>query len=256
MLGHLGRLDRHPFHPRGEGGQERGQRRAVALVAQAHHHALGAPEGLEGLTQPQVLGRDREAQAAAGPVALEGAREAHGQLGREQHQRPGAQRVLQQLELRAHEGHVGPVLLVHGGVEGHPQQLGPGQRGRGLLHGGEPQPSGPQPGLQQLVEAGLEQRRAALAQPLQHRPLAVEAGHVVAGLGQAGGGHAAQVPQAVDDDPHVRLSSTQGLARSQSRVRSTPWRMVSLGRQPRARARAASRKMKGLSPIQPRSPPV
>ena len=39
-------------------------------------------------------------------------------------------------------------------------------------------------------------------------------------------------------------------------MRTTPSRIVSVGRQPSARIRAQSRKMNGLSPTQPRSPPV
>ena len=53
-----------------------------------------------------------------------------------------------------------------------------------------------------------------------------------------------------------RDSKTQRFARSQSTVRTMPSRMVSFGRQPVARILAVSRKMNGLSPIQPRSPPV
>ena len=54
----------------------------------------------------------------------------------------------------------------------------------------------------------------------------------------------------------LRDSSTHGLACKYVSVRSTASRMLSFGRQPRARTRAVSRKMNGLSPIQPRSPPV
>ena len=72
---------------------------------------------------------------------------------------------------------------------------------------------------------------------------------------RAGGGHRAEMPQAEDRELHGRCSNTQRFAASQSTVRTTPSRMVSFGFQPSARMRCVSRKMNGLSPIQPRSPP-
>ena len=55
---------------------------------------------------------------------------------------------------------------------------------------------------------------------------------------------------------HRRLSSTHGFARRNSSVRMMPCSMVSSGFQPSERMRAQSRKMNGLSPTQPRSPPA
>src|SRR5438876_2061946 len=53
-----------------------------------------------------------------------------------------------------------------------------------------------------------------------------------------------------------RDSNSHAFARRYSTVFSTPWRMVSFGFQPSERTFFVSRKMNGLSPIQPRSPPV
>jgi hypothetical protein len=52
------------------------------------------------------------------------------------------------------------------------------------------------------------------------------------------------------------LRATRRRWRRYSTVFSTPWRIVSFGFQPSERIFLVSRKMKGLSPIHPRSPPV
>src|SRR5579862_6423443 len=53
-----------------------------------------------------------------------------------------------------------------------------------------------------------------------------------------------------------RRTKTQGLCSRKRTVVSTPSRIDSFGAQPNARIFLQSRKMNGLSPIQPRSPPV
>src|SRR5688500_8388037 len=51
-------------------------------------------------------------------------------------------------------------------------------------------------------------------------------------------------------------SNTHGFSRRKSTVRSTPCRMPNRGAQPVARAFFVSRKINGLSPTHPRSPPL
>src|SRR5215472_1348853 len=53
-----------------------------------------------------------------------------------------------------------------------------------------------------------------------------------------------------------RFSSTHGLLRRNSSVRTMPCSMVNSGFHPNDRMRAQSRKMNGLSPTHPRSPPA
>ena len=74
-------------------------------------------------------------------------------------------------------------------------------------------------------------------------------------LRAAGSRHAAKVPQAKDGDSH-RLSRIHALACSHCKVRRMLWRIVNVGFQPVAWIFFVSRKMNGLSPIQPRSPPL
>src|ERR1700736_4785245 len=68
--------------------------------------------------------------------------------------------------------------------------------------------------------------------------------------------HRPEMPQAVNANLHDRASTTHGLAIKYSNVLITPLWIDNLGDQPSARIRLQSRKMNGLSPIQPRSPPV
>src|SRR3954466_16297798 len=69
----------------------------------------------------------------------------------------------------------------------------------------------------------------------------------------------AEVPETENDDIHdspALLSKTQGLSRSHLTVCTPPSRMESFGRQLVARILAVSRKINGLSPTQPREPPL
>src|SRR5215467_8420666 len=81
--------------------------------------------------------------------------------------------------------------------------------------------------------------------------------------GQIGAASAEGDPQRAAYDDHVpdssngsRRSSSQSLSRRNASVRRTPCSMLSCGCHPSARIRVVSRKMNGLSPTQPRSPPV
>src|SRR5712675_342803 len=67
-------------------------------------------------------------------------------------------------------------------------------------------------------------------------------------------GDRTQMPQTCNANLH-RADSTHGLDCKYSTVLTTPWRIVNFGRHPSARILAVSRKMNGLSPLQPRSPP-
>ncbi len=68
--------------------------------------------------------------------------------------------------------------------------------------------------------------------------------------------HGAEVPETLDTNVHRLESNTHSLVCRNSTVLSIPSRMLSFGFQPKDRTFAVSRKMNGLSPIQPRSPPV
>src|ERR1700735_3047825 len=74
---------------------------------------------------------------------------------------------------------------------------------------------------------------------------------------QACRSHTSKVPQAVNTDTQVqgRLSSSDGFDCKYRKVRTIPCWMLSFAVQPAARILEQSRKMKGLSPIQPRFPP-
>src|SRR4051794_34532936 len=83
-------------------------------------------------------------------------------------------------------------------------------------------------------------------------------GNVPAALGARGlrRARADRAHRAHDQRVAHRFTNTQGLRSRKSTVARIPSRMLSFGCQPSARIRLQSRKINGLSPIQPRSPPV
>src|SRR5260221_6507678 len=75
-------------------------------------------------------------------------------------------------------------------------------------------------------------------------------------LGHASRCNASQMPQALNANTHLyRASVSQGWVRKYRSVRTTPSLMLKLGDHPSSLIRCVSKKMKGLSPIHPRSPP-
>src|SRR5262249_15905679 len=102
-------------------------------------------------------------------------------------------------------------------------------------------------------KTGLEDRRRAGGETVHDRRVEVEAGDVVSARGEAGGDDAAKVPQ--PEHAYVQ-SSTPEFSVRKSTVRTAPSRIDRLGAPPSDRTRAVSRKMNGLSPIHPRSPPA
>lgn len=112
------------------------------------------------------------------------------------------------------------------------------------------------PLLQELGEARLEQGRRSFAEVLYYGDIRVDRHHLVACFRHACSRHASKMPQPEDGNSHFRRSSSHLFWVNHSSVCRTLSLIVYRGFQPSARTRAVSRKMKGLSPTQPRSPPV
>ena len=120
----------------------------------------------------------------------------------------------------------------------------------------EGESAGSETGPDQFSKPRLVEWRLALRQSRDPLRIEVHRNRRDPGRSRAGGGHRAEMPQAEDRELHVGCSKTQRFCASQSTVRNTPSRIVSFGFQPSARMRRVSRRMNGLSPIHPRSPPA
>ena len=127
------------------------------------------------------------------------------------------------------------VLIVHGRVVGDDRVFGalePLGRVRG-----EAQAAGGHPGRDKLVEAGLEQRRRAAAEPRHPALVGVDPDDAPAQMGEAGGGYRAQVPEADDADLGAAAHATAGssFAVSRSTAMRTDSTVECLADQPSSR---------------------
>ena len=134
---------------------------------------------------------------------------ADGQLRRNEHHRPVREVVQHGQDTLDDGAHVGAVLVVHGGVVGHPQQAGFAQ-GHGRV-GGEAKPPAGDAGGEEVVEAGLQQRRATRRQARDALGV-IQAGDLQPERGEAGRGDAAQMPQSRDGNLHGAVPMMDGLA--------------------------------------------
>src|ERR1039458_2325264 len=150
------------------------------------------------------------------------------------------------------EFHVGPVFIVDRSVVADPYHVGFAYRG---LVGCKAQHYSVEARAYEFGEAWLEQRRLATCKPGDQPGIVIDADGQNTGGSRAGSRHRAEMPEAKDYDFHVHCSKIHSLAARQSLVFSTPSRIVRCGFQPSERMRVVSRKMNGLSPIQPRTPP-
>src|SRR3984893_12486475 len=109
--------------------------------------------------------------------------------------------------------------------------------------------------LNQLFQSRLKYRRLCFPQVIDRLLVEIPT-HDVEEFSTAGRGHTAEMPEPQNNDFHARFSKTQGFARNQSKVFKTAASIVSSFCQPVSRIFFVSRKINGLSPTQPFSPPV
>ena len=77
---------------------------------------------------------------------------------------------------------------------------------------GETQISGGEPGLEQSLQTGLLQGRHALAQRIDRRLIEIKPDDLMPDRGQTSGRHGAEMPYALDADPHSRAPNTHSFA--------------------------------------------
>ncbi len=109
---------------------------------------------------------------------------------------------------RQHILQVGRTVLVRRRANGDELHVGMVDRGRDV--GGEHQPPGLAVALDQVLQAGLVDRHAAIVEQRDLFFIDVEAEHIVAELGQAGAGDQADITAADDGDFHENDSVRRG----------------------------------------------
>src|SRR5450631_4313888 len=153
-----------------------------------------------------------------------------------------------------HIADIGDVVVIDRRIEIDPEQI---RRRHGCSNiVGDAERATPQAPRQQSVKAGLKQRRLPSVQLSCSLRRLRKANRRNPARCETRSRDRAEMPKTVDANLHVRASITQGLAIRYSSVFITPFWIDSFGVQPSARIRLQSRKINGLSPIQPRSPPV
>ena len=98
-----------------------------------------------------------------------------------------------------HDRGIRAILVIDRRVEGDPDEIGIGNSGR---VGGERQEARRRPGLDQIVETRLEQRRLTARQAGDDVRIGIQTNGREPGPGQAGGRNRAQVPEALNADLH------------------------------------------------------
>ena len=162
----------------------------------------GARKQFQGIPQAQVLRDAGEAQTAVaaggGAPRLAASRRCRRQLRGDDRQRVLRKRREQLQGMRHDPLDVGVVVVVDRGVEGHPRAPRAGEP-PGV--GREAQACGV--ARQQLGESRLGYRRAVVGELLDDARVRIDPEHLVAGIGQAGRGHAPEMPEAEHADRPV-----------------------------------------------------
>src|SRR5260221_7310729 len=148
--------------------------------------------------------------------------------------------------------HVGAVLFIHRRIKANPEQIG--FRADSLEVIGKGQSAFAKARLDEFFQARFADRRLALAEFVDQFGIDIESLDFKA-FRATSGGDTAEVPESQDRRSHF-FSSIHGLFCNHCNVRIMLSRMVIFGFQPVAWIFFVSKKMKGLSPIHPRSPPL
>ena len=212
VLGHLGRLDAHPRDLIGDRREQPGDHLLAVGVADADDDAIRLQEDVDGLAQPEVLGRVGQRDAGR-RVGLQQRRRADGQLRGDEDDGAVVQQRQQRADAVQDVVDVRVVVGVDRRVVGDPDQLRATHRLGGV--GDRAQAAVLQPVGDHLLEAGLEQRRDAARQVLDDGAVGVVRGDVVADRRQRGGRHGSEVPQSGDADSHGAVAKLLCVVTSQ-----------------------------------------
>ena len=230
----------------------------VRFRTDPHHHAFRASEGGNCFPKPKIFRRIGEGNLLPGASGTAHRFEAGSrpgrQLGRDQHHCPLVDVWKQSSNTLYYEFHIGLVVIVHRCIVRNPDDQSPLHCGRKVRGERELPPGQTLP--DQFLEPRLENGGNPLLETIDGFLVEIDACDIVAGFREARRGDRTQVPKTEHAYVHSRTSSTHGFPLRYSSVRRIPSRIVSFGIQPNSRILRQSRKMKGLSPIHPRSPPV
>ena len=197
MFDHFRGFGAHEEHLRGEGGEQFGEQRFLGIAAEADDDALGFFKGVEGFAEAEIF--RRIGKVKLGKFLFQGGAGADGQLRGNQHEGAGGQMGQGAAQGREHGVHIRFVIAVDGGIVGEPEDIGLGAGGGGIVREGKF--FGGESGGEEFVQAGFEQRGLALVQAGDVGGVEVQSGDLKM-PGAAGGGDAAEMPEAKDGDVH------------------------------------------------------